>query len=1336
RITVPKSGTWTFYTTSSDASELFINGYSWSHDVVNNNFQQNSTQRSHTISLTAGTYPFYVSYEQTASSSPKLSIAWSNTAAGIAQSAIPDSAFYYTGWTTTTPPLPPAPVEPYSTAATALSSSKISLSWTDTSSALTGYTLSRSIGDSAHFNVLAQLAGGTTQYTDSSLFGTQLYYYKLTATGPGGTSASTAAFGTTTLDAPPVVSPIPGTIFVRYGTTKTVAISATDPEGFAMTITAANLPSSFATLTNVSNGQATLTFSPGQGNQGTYPGVIVSVSDGHGAIVSDTVTVIVNNDSPPVIAQVASDTLNANGYSTIVVSATDSIASDVLTFSFTGLPGGTTIAPGPNGVDTVKLHPSYGQFGNYAPVVTVNDGNGGVVTDTFHIVVNFVSPTQSIYVQMTSTDPAPAPWNHMTGPTITNLTDQNGNVTPVSLSFSSSVWNVGNVGPTTGNNSGVYPDDVLKDFYIFGIWGAPASVTLTASGLDSTKLYSMTLFSASNWNININNGVTTFACEGQTGQLAVQNNTTNTVTFNNLTAPGGNLSVTLGMQLYTTWIGELNSIVLTTSINDGTIPMSPSNLTASFGTDAYNNTGVQLNWYDSAYNATGYQILRSTSPGGPFTQVMSNLPANATSGFDSTVNGFQTYYYEVQAINSNGVSNVSNAVSVSTPDQVPSLSPIANVNINYNQTATVNVTTSANSSDPVALTVTGLPAFASFADNGDGTATININPQPGTIGSFQNITVTMTDQADSVRTQTFGIYISDPSVTQTYIHFSDGVQLGQFPWNNFTYWPGAGYNWQNLVNDQNVTSTMGITFTNGMAGSYAGGMQPHNGSGIYPDPVMRSGEFENTSKVDTIMISGLSSSLMYNFVFFNSIDYGGAGITNYTINGQTVTLNPAYNYQTTARINHIAPDANGDVRIAVSKANSSQSYAFINDLIVESYVDTATKVLSPTGLIVTGMTRSSVSLQWQTRSYNQTALQVWRGTDSSGSNYTQIATLPATATTYTDATVTSDRNYFYVVSAVDGSTASNFSNPVQATPYAYAVYMNYSIINTTAPWNNLAEVPYQGFVWPNNFFVDDKGAMTNTGLVETGLWAGEGTFGMNTGNNSGIVPDAVLEDAYVVFPGQNGTMQITGLDMNLVYDVSVLGSSGFYEDQNGLYTANGKTCLQNAQQNETCFLTMYGVVPDQNGNINLSVVTGDANSQYGILNALILQGHKPYVPGNTPTLPGSAVYMPGAATTRTAPTLTSGPDSALAAMPLDVYPNPVHNYFTLSIPATGPDKANVTIFDGRGQIVYHQEYANLMTGSNFFQINTPAGMTANGVYFVRVTYGDMKTIKTFKVVKQ
>src|SRR6185312_12363116 len=407
---------------------------------------------------------------------------------------------------------------------------------------------------------------------------------------------------------------------------------------------------------------------------------------------------------------------------------------------------------------------------------------------------------------------------------------------------------------------------------------------------------------------------------------------------------------------------------------------------------------------------------------------------------------------------------------------------------------------------------------------------------------------------------------------------------------------------------------------------------------------------------------------------------------------------------------------------------------FINDLIVESYIDSAAKVLSPVGLMITGMSRNSVSLQWQTRSFNQTAVEVWRGTDSTGTGYHLLETLPAAATFYSDQTVTSNSNYFYVVRAVNAAAASNFSNPVSATPYAYEVYMNFSTLETGYPWNNLLYVPSQGFVWPSNFFRDDIGAPTNMGLVESGLWAGEANFGMSTGNNSGVVPDAVMKGGYAIFPGQVGSMQITGLDMTLLYDITVFGSSDLYGDQNALYTANGKSCLLNAQTNETGELTIYGVRPDQAGNINLSVVCGTPASQDGVLGAVIISGHSPKMGGNTPPVPAKPASADNQAVLATAPVLSAPRDSSLALKALEVYPNPVRNYFTLCVPATGPDRVQVAIYDALGQLTYHQQFSGLVAGNNFFQINSVPGMAGRGVYFLQVTYGDGRTVKVFRIV--
>lgn len=59
-IIIPQTGTYTFYTASDDGSMIFINGI----PVVNNNYYQGVTERSGSITLTAGVHDFALSFYQ------------------------------------------------------------------------------------------------------------------------------------------------------------------------------------------------------------------------------------------------------------------------------------------------------------------------------------------------------------------------------------------------------------------------------------------------------------------------------------------------------------------------------------------------------------------------------------------------------------------------------------------------------------------------------------------------------------------------------------------------------------------------------------------------------------------------------------------------------------------------------------------------------------------------------------------------------------------------------------------------------------------------------------------------------------------------------------------------------------------------------------------------------------------------------------------------------------------------------------------------------------------------------------------------------------------------
>jgi fibronectin type 3 domain-containing protein len=81
------------------------------------------------------------------------------------------------------------------------------------------------------------------------------------------------------------------------------------------------------------------------------------------------------------------------------------------------------------------------------------------------------------------------------------------------------------------------------------------------------------------------------------------------------------------------------------------------------GTNAIQHT-VGLTWTASA-NATGYNIYRSATNGGPYTEINTSLDGSAAYTDNTVVSG-TTYYYVVTAVNSeaqeSGYSNQAQAV--------------------------------------------------------------------------------------------------------------------------------------------------------------------------------------------------------------------------------------------------------------------------------------------------------------------------------------------------------------------------------------------------------------------------------------------------------------------------------------------------------------------------------------------------------------------------------------------------------------------------------------------------------------------------------------------------
>jgi fibronectin type 3 domain-containing protein len=90
----------------------------------------------------------------------------------------------------------------------------------------------------------------------------------------------------------------------------------------------------------------------------------------------------------------------------------------------------------------------------------------------------------------------------------------------------------------------------------------------------------------------------------------------------------------------------------------GGLPAAPSNLVAKSGSCR----AINLTWVDNSTNETSFQISRSLSSNGTYTNI-ATLPANTTAYTNTGLSLGKKYYYKVRSVNSTGTSGWSNTAS-------------------------------------------------------------------------------------------------------------------------------------------------------------------------------------------------------------------------------------------------------------------------------------------------------------------------------------------------------------------------------------------------------------------------------------------------------------------------------------------------------------------------------------------------------------------------------------------------------------------------------------------------------------------------------------------------
>ncbi|MES1249273.1 MAG: PA14 domain-containing protein, partial [Chitinophaga rupis] len=170
-VNITTAGSYTFYTSSDDGSNLYLDGAL----LVNNDGSHTSQERSASITLAVGYHQIQVNYFQLTSS---RSLTVSYAGPGLSKRAIPSTALVIPPANATTQALPALPADPSGLTGVAQGPSHAGISWTNNANNATGFEVWRSPATNTNY-ILAATLPVTTSFTDSGLTNNTVYYYKV-----------------------------------------------------------------------------------------------------------------------------------------------------------------------------------------------------------------------------------------------------------------------------------------------------------------------------------------------------------------------------------------------------------------------------------------------------------------------------------------------------------------------------------------------------------------------------------------------------------------------------------------------------------------------------------------------------------------------------------------------------------------------------------------------------------------------------------------------------------------------------------------------------------------------------------------------------------------------------------------------------------------------------------------------------------------------------------------------------------------------------------------------------------------------------------------------------
>jgi hypothetical protein len=471
------------------------------------------------------------------------------------------------------------------------------------------------------------------------------------------------------------------------------------------------------------------------------------------------------------------------------------------------------------------------------------------------------------------------------------------------------------------------------------------------------------------------------------------------------------------------------------------VPAAPSNLTAT----PVSQTQISLAWVDNSTNESGFKIERSPNGPSDWAQI-GTVGANVTTYNNTSLDCDTTYHYRVRAYNIGGDSGYSNAAnattvvcSVAAPTNLTA-TPISQTQINLAWTDNSNnesgfkVERSPNGAsdwtqiatvgaDVNAYSDTGLTCHTTYyyrvrayeaGDNSNYSNTANTTTIVCPLSAPSNLTATPVSQTQ------IDLAWTDNSNNE------DGFKIERSP-NGTSDWTQIATVGANVTTYSNSGLTCSTAYYYRVraynASSDSGYSNTANATTITCTPAAPSGLTATQVSQTQINLAWTDNSNNESGFKIERSPNGTSGWTQIAMVGANVTA-----YSDTG----LTCSTTYYYRVRAYNAGGNSGYS--------NTANTTTVVCTPTmpsGLTATQVSQAQIDLAWVDNSNNESGFKIERSPNGT-SDWTQIATIGANITTYSNTGLTCGTTYYYRVRAYNAGGDSGYSNTANGATVACA----------------------------------------------------------------------------------------------------------------------------------------------------------------------------------------------------------------------------------------------------------------------------------------------------------